>query len=404
MIPRSWTICKLQAVAEIQTGIAKGKRGIEDPIELPYLRVANVQDGHLDLSEIKTITVSKRQVERYLLRNGDVLLTEGGDYDKLGRGTIWHNQVQPCLHQNHIFVIRTNLSLLLPEFFGYQASSSYGKRYFLSCAKQTTNLASINSTQLKEFPVLVPSLVEQKKIAEILATWDKAIAIIEKAIVAKQKRRKALTNQVLSSQLRSDHSSQEKWRTERLENIAKTYSGGTPSRSNPEYFQGDIPWIKSGEINKEVIDSTEENISQKALLESSARMVGAGTVLIAMYGATAGKVAISRIDAAINQAILAIVSLEIDRDFLYYFLKREMHQVVRKVQGGQPNLNAQIIKETKISLPSIEKQRLIGQFLRTLDAEIRYLGRVKSLYQQQKRGLMQKLLTGEWRVSVEQAA
>jgi type I restriction enzyme S subunit len=101
-IPRAWKFYKLNEVALIQTGLAKGQKKLKNPVKMPYLRVANVQDGYLDLSIIKEITVEKEKIERYSLKDGDVLLTEGGDFDKLGRGTIWQNQISNCLHQNHI--------------------------------------------------------------------------------------------------------------------------------------------------------------------------------------------------------------------------------------------------------------------------------------------------------------
>ena len=135
---------------------------------MPYLRVANVQDGFLDLSEIKMIEVSPDLIPKYTLQQGDVLFTEGGDYDKLGRGTVWNNEIPNCLHQNHVFAVRTNQSKLIPEFLSFQAGSYYGKQYFLRCSKQTVNLASINSTQLKSFPVLLPDLEEQREIIRLV--------------------------------------------------------------------------------------------------------------------------------------------------------------------------------------------------------------------------------------------
>lgn len=105
---------------------------------------------------------------RWLLQKKDVLFTEGGDFDKLGRGAVWKGQIPDCLHQNHVFAVRVNQGLLDPYFLSYQAGSPYGKQYFLSCSKQTTNLASINSTQLKKFPVRLPSLLEQQEIVRIL--------------------------------------------------------------------------------------------------------------------------------------------------------------------------------------------------------------------------------------------
>ena len=156
-IPESWEVVPLNKCAFVQTGITKGRKiPPEEGIELPYLRVANVQDGYLDLTEMKSITIRKKEKQRYMLEDGDVVLTEGGDFDKLGRGFIWHGQIQNCVHQNHVFAVRPDTSRLSSEFFAYQSQSPYGKRYFLSVAHKTTNLACINTTKLKAFPVLLP--------------------------------------------------------------------------------------------------------------------------------------------------------------------------------------------------------------------------------------------------------
>jgi type I restriction enzyme S subunit len=176
MLPEGWTRRPLHEVAEVRTGLAKGKTGLLDPAEVPYLRVANVQDGYIDLTEVKTISVEKSQTERYSLKRGDILMTEGGDFDKLGRGAVWDGAIDPCLHQNHVFAVRVNEAVVNPFFLSALSGSEYGRMYFLSCAKRSTNLASINSSQLKSFPVLLPPLAEQQHIAEVLSTWDQAIA------------------------------------------------------------------------------------------------------------------------------------------------------------------------------------------------------------------------------------
>lgn len=204
----SWETKKLSEVARLQTGIMKGKHYTGQIIMLPYLRVANVQDGFLNLDEIKEIEVAPEQVERYSLLDGDVLFTEGGDYDKLGRGTVWQGQIKNCLHQNHVFVVRPHADVLNPYFLSHQAGSRYGKQYFLKCSKQTTNLASINSTQLKGFPVLIPALEEQVQIVshidDLLAKEQQAkeaaegvleqINLIKKAILARAFRGELGTN------------------------------------------------------------------------------------------------------------------------------------------------------------------------------------------------------------------
>lgn len=176
-VPSAWGEAVLSACAYVQTGIAKNsKNHRHDDIMIPYLRVANVQDGRLDLREMKMIQVSAKEAEACLLQVGDVVLTEGGDFDKLGRGFIWEGQIERCVHQNHVFAVRTNRDLLDPRFFAYLAQSPYGKAYFLSVAHKTTNLACINTTKLRAFPVLLPLPEEQREIARLLATLDAKIA------------------------------------------------------------------------------------------------------------------------------------------------------------------------------------------------------------------------------------
>jgi type I restriction enzyme S subunit len=178
-IPESWQVLPLGDCCIVQTGLAKGRK--LDPSELitvPYLRVANVQDGYLDLSEIKTISIRPSEKERYLLRVDDVLMTEGGDLDKLGRGFIWRGEIADCIHQNHVFAVRVDRELLEPQFLAYLSQSPYGKAYFLSVAHKTTNLASINTTKLKGLPILVPSLQEQRRIVQVLETVDCRIQVL----------------------------------------------------------------------------------------------------------------------------------------------------------------------------------------------------------------------------------
>ena len=176
-IPADWEVVRLGEVAEVQTGKAVNRKAIGGgDIEIPYLSVANVKDGYLDLSEIKTLQVLKSETERYGLKASDVLFTEGGDADKLGRGTVWREEIPFCIHQNHVFAVRPHSEVLMPVFLASFAASRFGKNYFLGAAKQTTNLASINSTQLKEMPLPLPSICEQEAMVELLNGVDVTVA------------------------------------------------------------------------------------------------------------------------------------------------------------------------------------------------------------------------------------
>jgi type I restriction enzyme S subunit len=133
------------------------------------LRVANVQDGFLRLEEIKTIPATADEIAQYRLQKDDILLTEGGDPDKLGRGAVWRGEIDMCIHQNHIFRVRLTNDSLVSDYVSALLGSAYGKRYFLKAAKQTTGIASINRRQLGGFPVLLAPIGLQRKYAALVS-------------------------------------------------------------------------------------------------------------------------------------------------------------------------------------------------------------------------------------------
>ena len=181
-IPAHWEVKPLKAVSGLQTGLTLGKKYEgRSLISRPYLRVANVQDGYLALGEVAEVEVPAQDATRYELRDGDVLMTEGGDFDKLGRGHVWEDQVAGCLHQNHIFAVRPRCDVLRSRFLAFAMSSGYGRAYFTATSKQSTNLASTNSTKLRNLPMPMPTLAEQD---EIILGIDRDTARID-TLVAK---------------------------------------------------------------------------------------------------------------------------------------------------------------------------------------------------------------------------
>ncbi len=166
-VPDHWEIVPLKYVSTVQSGVTLGKNytSSKSTKSFPYLRVANVQDGYIDLSTVTEIVLPVREAKNYLLRAGDILVTEGGDIDKLGRGNCWDGQIEECLHQNHVFAVRI-FKRLRPEFVALITGVSYARRYFTTTANKTTNLASTNKTKLGNLPVLVPPLPEQDAILD----------------------------------------------------------------------------------------------------------------------------------------------------------------------------------------------------------------------------------------------
>lgn len=149
-LPPSWTKVRFEDVAVVTGGVTLGRKlGDRKTASLPYLRVANVKRGEIDLGVIKEILIPEDEIARYALRENDLLMTEGGDWDKVGRAAIWRGQIPVCLHQNHVFRARMRSPEITPVWFERYFNSPIGRRYFESASKQTTNLASINMRQVR---------------------------------------------------------------------------------------------------------------------------------------------------------------------------------------------------------------------------------------------------------------
>ena len=181
--PKGWPEQRLDSLADIVSGITKGRKVKTDELyEVPYMAVSNVKDGYIDWTTVKTIMATAGEIDQYRLMPSDVLMTEGGDPDKLGRGAIIHEPPKDCIHQNHIFRVRLKQDVLLSVFMAQYLQQQKAKRYFLGCAKQTTGIASINMKQLSALPVLVPPIKEQEEYAAFVAQVDKSKAVVQKSL------------------------------------------------------------------------------------------------------------------------------------------------------------------------------------------------------------------------------
>ena len=167
-LPAHWEIVKLKKLAEVRSGVTKGRdlHG-RQLVDVHYLRVANVQDGYLNLDDVATIPMPVEELERYSLKPGDVLMNEGGDNDKLGRGAVWRGEVTPCVHQNHVFSVRPHE--VESDWLALINTSSYAKFFFFINSKQSTNLASISSSTIKELPVVLPPATERRQLLDHVA-------------------------------------------------------------------------------------------------------------------------------------------------------------------------------------------------------------------------------------------
>ena len=191
--PMEWPEKKLESLADIVSGITKGRKTTETDLqEVPYMAVSNVKDGYIDWTTVKTILATRREIEQYRLMPDDILMTEGGDPDKVGRGAIIKMPLKNSIHQNHIFRVRLNEQEILPDFLAEYLQHQKAKRYFLGCAKQTTGIASINMRQLKALPTLVPPLSLQNQFAAFVERVDRQKQTIQQSLEKLELMKKAL--------------------------------------------------------------------------------------------------------------------------------------------------------------------------------------------------------------------
>jgi type I restriction enzyme S subunit len=189
-VASNWTWTRFGEICDVSGGVTLGRKGtVPDPVTLPYLRVANVQRGSLSLEiEVKTVTVDSSELSRYRLQPGDLLITEGGDWDKVGRTCIWRGEIAACLHQNHVFKARGFTPEWLPEWGELYLNSPVARKYFAASSKQTTNLASINMSELRNCPFPLPPIAEQRRILARLGELRSLCADLRSRLIqARQK-------------------------------------------------------------------------------------------------------------------------------------------------------------------------------------------------------------------------
>ena len=304
-------------------------------------------------------------------------------------GAVVSNEYNVFLPQDGTNIQMFNLMMQLPHY----------KRlfYLMSDGVHIEKLLFKTQDWMKR-TLAMPLLKEQKKIAEILSTQDKAIELQGRKIDELKRFKKGCLEKMFP---RKGQKVPEKrfpgftddWEQRKVGEVSESYSGGTPSVGVKEYYGGQIPFIRSAEINSEI---TELFLTEEGLKNSSARLVAVGDILYALYGATSGEVGRARLKGAINQAILAIKPhTDYDSEYLAQWLRKSKYSIIETyLQGGQGNLSGTIVKELSVDFPSLKEQKAIGNFFRQLDNLITLHQRKLEEMKKQKKALMQLLLTG----------
>jgi type I restriction enzyme S subunit len=256
------------------------------------------------------------------------------------------------------------------------------------CTGTSGSMKNISKGNFLNLLITLPKKEEQLKIAEVLNSIKNKLQSLKKKKVLLEKYKKGMMQKIFDQEIRfKDENGKNfgEWETIQLRSIAKFFSGGTPLTSKPEFYDGDIPFIKSGEINK---SKTEQFISEAGLKSSSANMVEKGDLLFALYGATSGEVGISQINGAINQAVLCIRYGGDVRYLHHYLLLQKKSILSTYLQGGQGNLSADIIKSLSVPLPTVKEQTKIANFLSAIDDKINLVAMQIEKIEKFKKGLL----------------
>lgn len=404
VIPDDWEVTTLREVAQIRSGIAKNANvSVANPVLVNYLRVANVQDGFLDLSEMSQLEVSRSELQRFSVLPGDVLMNEGGDLDKLGRGSIWRGEFQPCVHQNHVFVVRAGESVA-PDYLATWSAGSIARRYFIVAGIQTTNLASINKTALGKLPVVLPPKQEQGAIVEAVRDLDELVAELERLITKKRDLKQAVMQQLLTGQTRLPGFSGE-WREVRLGDLGAFLRGAGVKKDEAQ--SGELSCVRYGEIythHHDHIRSFTSWISRD--VARGATRLHSGDLLFAASGETKKEIGkcvafVSSEEAYAGGDIVILRPGAVDSMFLGYLLNTPA-VAAQKASYGQGDavvhISAAALARVQLSIPALKEQVAIAAVLRDIDVEIQAVERRREKSRNLKQAMMQELLTGRTRL------
>jgi type I restriction enzyme S subunit len=402
VIPKDWDV---KQIGEIRPFVTSGSRGwaafYSDRGE-PFIRITNLSRSSIypNLEDLRFVNLPKNDSEgaRTQLQDNDVLISITADIGIVGY--VSAKVPKPAYINQHIALVRFDKSATCPKFVSYFLASEKPQKLFKaltdSGAKAGMNLTTVQQIQL----ALPPTKGEQEAIAEALSDTDALIESLEQLLAKKRQVKQGAMQELLTGKKRLPGFSGE-WEVKRLGEISSSGSGGTPPKAIAAYYDGDVPWVSISDMTKggKVIFKTDRTLTCLGLASSAAQMFPIGTVLYAMY-ASIGECSLAGIALCSSQAILGIRPNDsLSSEFLFYFLT-SLKPVVKAMgqQGTQSNLNAGIVRDFEMRLPSLPEQIAIATVLSDMDAEIENIETKLAKSRQIKQGMMQQLLTGKIRL------
>ncbi|EKN6384019.1 restriction endonuclease subunit S [Yersinia enterocolitica] len=407
MVPEGWKHGFVKDLANTVMGYAfKSTDFVPDGI--PLLRMGNLYQNMLDL-ERNPVFLPKRYLSdfsRFIVRPGDLVMSMTGTMGKRDYGFTVQipDSVPELLLNQRVMKFEPKKDACLEYLLNLFRSEIFLN--YLYSFPGGTKQANLSAKQVQVLPVLIPPKAEQKKIAKILSTWDKAITTTEQLLTNSQQQKKALMQQLLTGEKRLAGFKQA-WSKVKVSKMGSISSGGTPDTTKKEYWDGGINWLTPTDVTSlksRYVFSTNKTISEKGLKNSSAKMLPRGALLICTR-ATIGAMAISTTEIATNQGFKNLVpNAEFSVEFLYYLFTFNVKELVRRSSGSTfLELSKSDFEKLTFLCPCLDEQHKIASVLIAADDEVSVQQQKLNNLKQEKKALMQQLLTGKRRVKVEAA-
>lgn len=391
-VPENWAWTYMNNIGEYINGKAF-KPNDWDTKGLPIIRIQNLTGTNSEFNYF-----SGEIEEKYKIVNNDLLMAWSATLDAF----LWNGN-DAVLNQ-HIFKVR---SLINKKYHYYLLKNAIQEMYSKT---HGTGMVHITKGKFEKLEVPLPPLKEQQRIVDKIENFfeklDKSKELIEEARADFEKRKSAILEKIFRGELtkswRKNNSIKKEWKREKLKDVTKITSGGTPSRKHPKFFEGEIPWIKTGEITWNRICDSEEHITQEAIENSSAKLIPEGAVLVAMYGQglTRGRASILEKEACTNQAVCALIPSEsVLNSYLYFYFMSNYWRFRQVAKGGnQENLSGKVIGAFEIDIPTLEEQKEIVRILDKLleeEAKIEELTQLEEQIELIKKSILAKAFRGQ---------
>jgi type I restriction enzyme S subunit len=400
-LPKGWKMKSIGDIAEIAGGIQKGPHREASANPVRYLTVAHVQRNRLLLDDPRFFEVTRAELERWRLLKGDVLIIEGnGSADQIGRTAMFRGEIADCVHQNHVIRVRPSPDKVSGEYLNSLMNSPVGQAAVQLQSSTSSGLRTLSVGKIREMFFPLPPLPEQRKIADILTTWDEALTQLDALIEAQERRKKALMQQLLTGKKRFP-GFKGKWKTVSLGDVLEPITRPT-AKPQGKFLAAGIRSHGKGVFLKH--DFIPANIALDELFE-----LKTGDLVVNITFAWEGAAAIVPPEAdgaLVSHRFPAFGFREgkAARSFFRHYIRT--HRFVFDCGLASPGgagrnrvLSKSAFLDIELPLPPNEEQQKIGDILDTADQQLTLLRTQRTALNQQKRGLMQRLLTGKLRVN-----